>query len=94
MPIVFKGQTTCAISGKSIEGKDVIRFPSFVGDPHDPAFVCSDACVIRSEFEKWELKGHATEKLREFWSLSPYFCAKGSGFYSLTQTDSISNRQF
>ncbi len=26
--------------------------------------------------------------------LSPYFCAKGSGFYSLTQTDGISNRQF
>jgi ABC-type multidrug transport system fused ATPase/permease subunit len=29
-----------------------------------------------------------------FVHLGPYFCAKGSGFYSLTQTDSISNRGF
>ncbi len=71
MPMVIRGKTTCAISGKIVDVKEkIIGFPTFIGDPRDPAFVCSEACVLRDEFEKWDLKDHVIKKLREFWSLS------------------------
>ncbi|MCP4527455.1 MAG: hypothetical protein GY833_16300 [Aestuariibacter sp.] len=70
MALVILGETTCAISGKIISGKEnFLCFPQFLCDPNDPAIVCQDACVLREEFDKWELGDHVTRRVKEFWSL-------------------------
>jgi hypothetical protein len=38
-------------------------------------------------------QGHRNTQIFSFLCLSPYFCANAGGFYSLVQTQGVSNRQ-
>lgn len=68
MAIVISGKTPCAISGRIITGKSsVLCFPPFSTTPDDPVTICSDACVLRDEFEKWEYRDNVIELTKEFW---------------------------
>lgn len=68
MALVIPGKTPCAISGRIIAGNDrVLCFPPFSTTPDDPAVMCSDACVLTDEFEKWEFRDHVIALVKTFW---------------------------
>ena len=59
---------TCAISGKEVqEGDNFFGLPAFPCGPQDPLANYCEACVLRDEFEKWELREVLVQKVKEFW---------------------------
>jgi len=68
MALVIPERTLCAISGRIITDTDrVLCFPPFPCGFDDPECICSDACVLRDEFEKWEFRDRVVRMVREFW---------------------------
>jgi hypothetical protein len=68
MALVIPGRTPCAISGRIITDADkAVCFPPFPCDFDDPVYVCSDACVLRGEFEKWKFRDRVVRAVGEFW---------------------------
>ncbi|RLC69599.1 MAG: hypothetical protein DRI81_20255 [Chloroflexi bacterium] len=68
MAIVILGKTPCAISGRIVSKTDkVLCLPPFPATLNDPAAVCSDACILRDEFEKWEFRDNVVRLVKEFW---------------------------
>lgn len=56
----------CGISQRIIQkGDRCFWLPTFPCDPQDPLSKYSGACVLRDEFEKWELREELVRKIRE-----------------------------
>jgi hypothetical protein len=68
MALVISGKTICAISGRVITSKNkVVCLPPFPTHPDDPTTTCSDACVLRDEFEGWRFRNDVIELVAKTW---------------------------